>query len=197
MARVDMIRNLANDRGELACRHVGSGSVVLIDIPELDENLGPSLRISTAIHRRELSGLDLGDMIAGPDGLAIIGEYERGIRCYRQDIEEMAEGDVGRTVSSSWRTAVADIPSSAKVSSSPKAAARPMLPGARGTSLRNPNVPVGIIAALGLTQIVGYGTLYYSFSILAPRMAADLAITVTHVFAIFSASLFVGGLSAP
>jgi len=63
--------------------------------------------------------------------------------------------------------------------------------------LRNPNVPVGIVAALGLTQIIGYGTLYYSFSILAPGMAADLGITVTQVFAIFSASLFVGGLSAP
>lgn len=76
-----MIGNLANDRGELARRHVGSGSVALIDIPELDEDLGPSLRISTAIQRRKLSGLDLGDMVAGPDGL---------------DIEDMAEGDVGR-----------------------------------------------------------------------------------------------------
>ncbi|MGX5723390.1 hypothetical protein ACWKW5_25410, partial [Shinella zoogloeoides] len=61
-----------------------------------------------------------------------------------------------------------------------------MLPGARATSLRNANVPVGIVAALGLTQIIGYGTLYYSFSILAPGMAADLGITVAQVFAIFS-----------
>ena len=30
------------------------------------------------------------------------------------------------------------------------------------------------IAALGLTQIIGYGTLYYSFGILAPAMAHDL-----------------------
>ncbi|MXN49242.1 MFS transporter, partial [Shinella kummerowiae] len=72
-----------------------------------------------------------------------------------------------------------------------------MLPGARATSLRNPGVPVGVVAALGLTQIIGYGTLYYSFSILAPGMATDLGISVAQVFAIFSASLFVGGLSAP
>jgi MFS family permease len=72
-----------------------------------------------------------------------------------------------------------------------------MLLGARATSLRNPGVPVGVVAALGLTQIIGYGTLYYSFSILAPGMATDLGISVAQVFAIFSASLFVGGLSAP
>lgn len=53
------------------------------------------------------------------------------------------------------------------------------------------------ISALGLTQIVGYGTLYYSFSILAPGMAKDLGITLEQVFGVFSISLFVGGLSAP
>ncbi|MDX0456263.1 MFS transporter [Sinorhizobium medicae] len=58
-------------------------------------------------------------------------------------------------------------------------------------------IPAGIVAALGLTQIVGYGTLYYSFSILAPGMARDLGQTVEQVFAVFSASLLVGGLSAP
>lgn len=58
-------------------------------------------------------------------------------------------------------------------------------------------VPAGIVAALGLTQIIGYGTLYYSFSILAPAMARDLGLTVEQVFGVFSASLLVGGLSAP
>jgi predicted MFS family arabinose efflux permease len=53
------------------------------------------------------------------------------------------------------------------------------------------------ISALGLTQIIGYGTLYYSFSILAPGMAKDLGITLEQVFGVFSASLFIGGLSAP
>ncbi|PSJ63122.1 arsenite efflux MFS transporter ArsK [Pseudaminobacter soli (ex Li et al. 2025)] len=58
-------------------------------------------------------------------------------------------------------------------------------------------IPVGVVGALGLTQIIGYGTLYYSFSILAPGMARDFGLTVEQVFGVFSASLFVGGLSAP
>jgi MFS family permease len=58
-------------------------------------------------------------------------------------------------------------------------------------------LPVAIILALGLTQIVGYGTLYYSFSILAPEMASDLGWTVDQVFGIFSGSLLVGGIIAP
>ena len=61
----------------------------------------------------------------------------------------------------------------------------------------NAATPVGTISALGLTQIIGYGTLYYSFSILAPGMAKDLDISLEQVFGVFSASLFVGGLSAP
>ncbi|CAN7443555.1 hypothetical protein [Aminobacter sp. LjRoot7] len=39
-----------------------------------------------------------------------------------------------------------------------------------------------IIWGLGLTQIIGYGTLYYSFSILAPEMAKDLDWTQEWVF---------------
>jgi len=58
-------------------------------------------------------------------------------------------------------------------------------------------ISLATISALGVTQIIGYGTLYYSFSILAPGMAKDLGITLGHVFGVFSASLFVGGLSAP
>nr|WP_176526728.1 arsenite efflux MFS transporter ArsK [Rhizobium subbaraonis] len=58
-------------------------------------------------------------------------------------------------------------------------------------------VPAGIVSALGVTQIIGYGTLYYSFSILAPGMARDLGISLEQVFAVFSVSLFIGGLSAP
>lgn len=53
------------------------------------------------------------------------------------------------------------------------------------------------IVALGATQIIGYGTLYYAFSILAPDMARDLAWSVEWIFAILSLSLLVGGLAAP
>ncbi len=62
--------------------------------------------------------------------------------------------------------------------------------------MRETRIPAGIVSALGLTQIIGYGTLYYSFSILAPGMAADLGLSLEWVFGIFSISLFVGGLSA-
>ncbi|TBY57875.1 arsenite efflux MFS transporter ArsK [Rhizobium leguminosarum bv. viciae] len=65
------------------------------------------------------------------------------------------------------------------------------------TSVRENRIHAGLVSALGLTQIIGYGTLYYSFSILAPGMAKDLGVSIEQVFGIFSASLFVGGLSAP
>ncbi|WP_180607301.1 arsenite efflux MFS transporter ArsK [Agrobacterium vitis] len=54
-----------------------------------------------------------------------------------------------------------------------------------------------VIIALGLTQIIGYGTLYYSFSILAPAMAADLGWSNEWIFATLSAALLAGGLVAP
>ena len=64
------------------------------------------------------------------------------------------------------------------------------------TSLHSSKIPAGLVSALGLTQIIGYGTLYYSFSILAPGMAADLGLSLAEVFGVFSVSLFIGGLSA-
>lgn len=63
--------------------------------------------------------------------------------------------------------------------------------------MRDNRIQTGIVAALGVTQIIGYGTLYYAFSILAEGMAADFGISVEQVFAVFSVSLFVGGLTAP
>ena len=61
----------------------------------------------------------------------------------------------------------------------------------------SPPVPVAAILALGITQIIGYGTLYYSFSILAPDMAKDFGWTTDIVFGIFSGALFIGGFVAP
>lgn len=72
------------------------GPATLVDIPELHENLCPGFRVGTAIERRKLPSLDLGDVIARPDGTAIITEHQRGIRRHRKHIEEMAETDVGR-----------------------------------------------------------------------------------------------------
>ncbi|MBX4900780.1 arsenite efflux MFS transporter ArsK [Rhizobium bangladeshense] len=57
--------------------------------------------------------------------------------------------------------------------------------------------PVAAILALGLTQIIGYGTLYYSFSILAPDMARGLDWSQEWIFGALSAALLIGGLVAP
>ncbi|MEW9808739.1 arsenite efflux MFS transporter ArsK [Mesorhizobium sp. ZMM04-5] len=57
--------------------------------------------------------------------------------------------------------------------------------------------PAAAIWALGLTQIVGYGTLYYSFAILAPAMAAEFALPSQWVYGALSAALFLGSLLAP
>ncbi|MEP9389739.1 MFS transporter [Mesorhizobium sp. KR9-304] len=58
-------------------------------------------------------------------------------------------------------------------------------------------VPTAAIWALGATQIVGYGTLYYSYSILAPAVAAELAWSQQWVFAILSTALLAGAVLAP
>lgn len=55
----------------------------------------------------------------------------------------------------------------------------------------------GDIVVLGVSQIVGYGTLYYSFGILAPAMARDIGWSVEWVFGALSAALLAGGLIAP
>lgn len=54
-----------------------------------------------------------------------------------------------------------------------------------------------VVWALGLTQIIGYGTLYYSFGTLAPAMAAEFGWSEEWVFGLLSAALLVGGLVAP
>ncbi|GES50636.1 MFS transporter [Rhizobium sp. NBRC 114257] len=58
-------------------------------------------------------------------------------------------------------------------------------------------VPLLAVLALGITQIIGYGTLYYSFSILAPDMVAQYAWSSEWVFGALSAALLIGGLTAP
>lgn len=57
--------------------------------------------------------------------------------------------------------------------------------------------PIAAILALGLTQVIGYGTLYYSFSILAPDMARGLDWSAEWIFGALSAALLIGGLAAP
>lgn len=54
-----------------------------------------------------------------------------------------------------------------------------------------------LVWALGTTQVIGYGTLYYAFGILAAPMAHDLDWPQEWVFGVFSAALLLGGLAAP
>lgn len=58
-------------------------------------------------------------------------------------------------------------------------------------------LPIGAVLALGVTQIVGYGTLYYSFGTLAPDVAKDFGISAEWVFGALSVALLVGGLVSP
>ena len=50
---------------------------------------------------------------------------------------------------------------------------------------------------LGVTQIMGYGTLMYAYAVLLPEMAKDLGLTLSEVFGILSLGLFFGGLVSP
>jgi MFS family permease len=57
--------------------------------------------------------------------------------------------------------------------------------------------PAAIVWLLGLSQIIGYGTLYYSFAILAAPVALSLGWPVSWLFAALSLALLLGGLVAP
>ncbi|MBM3082765.1 arsenite efflux MFS transporter ArsK [Chelatococcus daeguensis] len=63
--------------------------------------------------------------------------------------------------------------------------------------MRDRAFPVWAIWALGLTQITGYGTLYYSFPVLAPAIAREFTLSEQWIFAALSASLLAGSLLAP
>jgi hypothetical protein len=57
--------------------------------------------------------------------------------------------------------------------------------------------PSVVIWALGLTQIIGYGTLFYSFPVLAPAIGTELGLPQQWVFGALSIALFLGSLLAP
>ena len=52
-----------------------------------------------------------------------------------------------------------------------------------------------IIWALGATQVLGYGTLYYSFSVLAPELALAFGWSVEWVFGALTVALLLGGVA--
>lgn len=54
-----------------------------------------------------------------------------------------------------------------------------------------------LILPLGITQIVGYGTLYYAFGVVAAPLTQDLGISQPAAFGAFSLALLAGGVAAP
>ncbi|MBR0556894.1 arsenite efflux MFS transporter ArsK [Ciceribacter sp. L1K23] len=61
----------------------------------------------------------------------------------------------------------------------------------------NRKLPLWALAGLGATQVIGYGTLYYCFSILVPAVARDFATSEQWVFGAFSLALLIGAFAAP
>jgi MFS family permease len=59
------------------------------------------------------------------------------------------------------------------------------------------NDTFGFVAALGATQIIGYGTLYYSYALIAPAAAEEFAVRPSILFGVFSIGLLVSGFLAP
>lgn len=52
------------------------------------------------------------------------------------------------------------------------------------------------VAVLGVTQILGYGAIFYAFPLLATPVARDLDTSETTLFGVFAIGLFLGGLVA-
>lgn len=54
-----------------------------------------------------------------------------------------------------------------------------------------------MVGLLGLTQIIGYGTTYYGFAIVADRVGASFGLPASWLFGLFSGALLLGGMVAP
>ncbi|MCB1388251.1 MAG: MFS transporter [Rhodobacteraceae bacterium] len=53
------------------------------------------------------------------------------------------------------------------------------------------------VVTLGITQIVGFGTIYYAFGVLVAPLSAELGISPTMAYGLLSAGLLAGALTAP
>ena len=54
-----------------------------------------------------------------------------------------------------------------------------------------------VVTALGIAQIVSWGTLFYTIAVLGPPMRADLGVGEVWLFGSFTAGLAVSGLLSP
>jgi len=55
----------------------------------------------------------------------------------------------------------------------------------------------GLVAALGIAQIISWGSLYYAIGVLGPEMRADLGVSELFLFASFTVGLLAAGVLAP
>jgi Major Facilitator Superfamily len=55
----------------------------------------------------------------------------------------------------------------------------------------------GLVAALGVAQVISWGTLYYSISVLGPAIRAELGVSEVLLFGAFTGGLLVSGALAP
>lgn len=67
----------------------------------------------------------------------------------------------------------------------------------RSVSALRISLPPAPLAILGLTQIIGYGTSYYSFGVMSTTIGRDLGWSQASLFGAFSVALLAGGLVAP
>lgn len=56
---------------------------------------------------------------------------------------------------------------------------------------------LGLIVGLGVTQVIGYGALYYAFAVLAPEMTRSFGWASEWTYGAFAAGLLAGGICAP
>lgn len=61
---------------------------------------------------------------------------------------------------------------------------------------RNPRL-MATVSALGITQIISWGSFYYTIAVLGEPMRRDLGVSQTLLFGAFTLSLFLSGLAAP
>lgn len=54
-----------------------------------------------------------------------------------------------------------------------------------------------LVISVGMTQIIGFGTMFYAFGSVVPALSSDLGITSGTAFAAFSLALLMGALAAP
>jgi hypothetical protein len=65
------------------------------------------------------------------------------------------------------------------------------------TAPRRDGEPWRLVPALGVGQIVAWGSLYYSIAVLGSSIGADLALSAGDTFGAYSAGLLLSGLTAP